>query len=69
MILLVNIVKFTKKKHEIFAKIYRVDFILFPSPNLAFLCRNLDYKPYSINYIVSCNTNLMFNNSNIIYIC
>ena len=23
--------------------------ITVPSPNLAFLCRNLDYKPYSIN--------------------
>ena len=22
--------------------------IIVPSPNLAFLCRNLDYKPYSI---------------------
>ena len=25
--------------------------ITVPSPNLAFLCRNLDYKPYSINLI------------------
>ena len=24
--------------------------ITVPSPNLAFLCRNLDYKPYSINF-------------------
>ena len=23
--------------------------VIVPSPNLAFLCRNLDYKPYSIN--------------------
>ena len=23
--------------------------ITVPSPNLAFLCRNLDYKPYSVN--------------------
>ena len=24
--------------------------ITVPSPNLAFLCRNLDYKPYSIKF-------------------
>ena len=24
-------------------------YLLMSSPNLAFLCRNLDYKPYSIN--------------------
>ena len=25
--------------------------IIVPSPNLALLCRNLDYKPYSINLV------------------
>ena len=31
--------------------------ITVPSPNLAFLCRNLDYKPYSINQSIH---NLLF---------
>ena len=29
--------------------------ITVPSPNLAFLCRNLDYKPYSINILLCIN--------------
>ena len=36
--------------------------ITVPSPNLAFLCRNLDYKPYSINQPIA-NT-VCFRNPN-----
>ena len=37
--------------------------ITVPSPNLAFLCRNLDYKPYSIiQYLTLCVQNIAHKN-------
>ena len=42
-------------------EIYSLNFdlhITVPSPNLAFLCRNLDYKSYSINQLQQCLSNI-----------
>ena len=39
--------------------------ITVPSPNLAFLCRNLDYKPYSINQSINQSINETLHNYDI----